>query len=288
MTKQQLLIPNTLNMTHKQAEDVIKVILANLDRVPLVYDMRLVEFVTPHSALLLLTLVRHIANTSGYRVCFTNLQTEVHAYLERIDFFTQTNDWAYTDYKLPPDAHYSRSKESNNLLEITHLSSAEEEVRFLSRARAILSQWLPENDPEIDRIVRVLAEICSNVLDHSEDQGHVMIQRYRRADAVEVNIVVVDLGIGITESLSRVHGQIACSDSDYILRALEGYSAREGGIGGSGLQFVTGQLAPRNGLLVIRSCEGLVAVAGSNHLVAPAVSYLPGTQVSLRVQGMRS
>jgi len=290
MIETSIVIPNTLKLSHQQADQVVSLTTANLNHSPLTYDLREVDFLTPYGVLLLLTTARHAAQTIGHRVRFKNMRTDIHAYLQRIDFFEQGSDWLYTEETLPSGKQYARNEASSNLLEITRLSSIGAQAKFQSRARVILRTWLQAcsecnriNDwDEIDSIWTVLSEICNNAREHSGDHGHVMIQRYQHRDHIEVHIAAVDLGIGIPGSLSRQHGPIAEDSTGYILKAMKGYSARGAQQGGAGLQIVQKRLAQKGGVLAIRSDDGLVVTDGKHKV--HQVAQLPGTQVSVQLR----
>jgi sensor histidine kinase regulating citrate/malate metabolism len=140
-----------------------------------------------------------------------------------------------------------------------------------------------EDAREIDDVITVLSEICNNAAEHSEDKGHVMVQRYVRLDHIEVHIAVADLGIGIAESLSRQHGKIAETAEDFIQLALKGYSARGKRKGGAGLRIIQDRIARRGGSLAIRSETGLVLTDGKQVTSVQQGEFLPGTQVSVRL-----
>lgn len=284
MTGYSITIPNTLSWAYKDVENVIELIITNLDNSPLIYDLQRVDFLNPYGVLLLLLTTRYVTQETGYKVCFTNIQENTHAYLERIDFFSENDSWLYTDIDLLVSKRYSRADASENLLEITRLTSIKAQLKFQSRTRDILTTWLDNTQHEIDRVVTVLSELCNNAREHSEDEGHVLIQKYRRSDHTEVHIAVADLGIGISESLSRKHNQIADDSIGYIFRALEGFSARGKHHGGAGLKIVQERISKQGGQLAIRSHQGLVTISGEGEPVASETTYFPGTQVSVKLR----
>ncbi|MGB7067591.1 MAG: hypothetical protein WBF55_20825 [Syntrophobacteria bacterium] len=161
----------------------------------MILDMRHIDFINPYGALLLLATSRCIKQNSGYRVKFESLQDKVHAYLERMDFFSEGSEWLYTD-DVPTDT-FLRSPASSQLLEITRLTTTAVRTRFHGRTRKVLGTWLPARSNELNEIVTVLSEICGNAEEHSQDQGHAMIQSYRHQSHTEIDIVVIDLRIPV-------------------------------------------------------------------------------------------
>lgn len=286
MPAYSITIPDKLNWSHSEFETVLEMINANLDHSQIVYNMQEVRFVNPYGTLMLLAAARYVAQRTDHRTCLVNMRPEVHAYLERMDFFFQGASWLYTNEPLLEHQRLSRNETPDGLLEITPLSSPKAIPKFISRAQSILDNWLNTSQQEVDLITSILEEICTNVDDHSEDIGHAMIQRYVRKNHIEIQIGVIDLGVGIPGSLSRHHSSKANRDDEFILLALQGYTARaerEGG-GGAGLQAIQNRLEQKGGRLVIRSNTGLVIAGGGKEPRAFLGSYLPGTQVSVKVR----
>lgn len=283
MTNSQILIPNCLQGNPVAAENFVALTMTQIGYPPLVFDMRQVEFVNPYGALLLLVTSRYITEKTGHKVELQNIRENVHAYLERMDLFIEGAAWLYAENG--PVERLSRNPASSHLLEVTRLTTVGARTRFQGRARKVLNTWLPSRSEEINEIVTVLSEICGNAEEHSQDHGHVMIQSYRYQAFTEVDIVVVDLGIGIRGSLSSRYCHLADNDRDYIMLALEGYSARGRKMGGAGLQIVRKHARNRNGQLAIRSGSGLVVVDSDGNSQSFVAHDFPGTQVSLKLKG---
>ena len=286
MTENKVVIPNCLDGNPQAVEELVSLAVTQMHQARLVFDMHPVDFVNPYGALLLLATSRHIAENTGCKVRLENLGAKVHAYLERMDLFTEGDSWLFTVDDLTEKLN--RNPASSHLLEITRLTTISARTQFQARARNVLSTWLPSKSEEINEIVTVLSEICGNAAEHSQDQGHVMIQRYVHQDYTEVDIVVIDLGIGIKGSLRKRYRHRAKNDVDYINLALDGHSARGRQKGGAGLQIVQRHVANRNGELAIRSGSGLVRIVGSGRRQADKTLGFPGTQVSLKLRADRA
>jgi anti-sigma regulatory factor (Ser/Thr protein kinase) len=283
MTGYEITVPNLLNWSSRSAEDLLTFVAKNLHRAPLICNMSAITFLNPYGVLLLLSATRYVARETGQPVLFINCNPKVYAYLDRVDFFVQGESWLRVNE--PPHDQLSRNGDSDSLLEILHLRSPEEQVKFQSRARSIMRTWLQDNDQEISDVIMVLSEICNNAREHSKDLGYAMIQRYQRDDHTEVNIAVADLGVGINGSLSRKYGSIADSAAGYIHLALQGgWSARGPNEGGAGLQTVRTRIAQRGGELSIRSDTGLVVVERNSEPSSLQCVKFPGTQVSVKLR----
>lgn len=280
----KLTVPNCLQDDPEQGEKFIETVLPYAYMTPLIWDMHRVDFINPYGALLMLSMARHVSHSSTARVELTNMRDDILSYLERMNLFERGKPWLFTKQKLKKKL--ARNLASPNLLEITHLQTVRDRTQFLSRTRKVLNTWLASRAKEIDEIISALSEISGNAAEHSQDQGHVMIQKYVHSDHVEVDIVVVDLGIGINGSLSQKYP--SKTDEDYIKLALQGYSSRGQRQGGAGLRIVQKHVLTRNGELAIRSGRGFAKVVPKNEtqlfLKRFNVVFFPGTQVSLKLR----
>lgn len=272
-------IPDILNTTESTADAFVKAVLDNLSLAPLAFDMSYVRFIYPYGAMLLLSVARYVTKITGSRVCLYNLQPKVAAYLERMDLFENGCEWLYADDVL--SEKFFRSKSPTTLVEVARLQSVRSQAEFLNRARRIMNMWLSDNERENDGILTVLSEICGNAREWSGDEGQAMIQCYNWSTFTEVHIAVIDLGVGISESLRSAYGSIAQSDEEFILRALEGYSARGKQKGGAGLQMVRKRIAQHGGELAIRSNTGLVTIKNGESAIPQQLCAFPGTQVAV-------
>lgn len=281
--KTTISVPNCLQREPQDAEELISLATANVKKNPLIYDMQQVEFINPYGVLLLLATSRHVAERTGHKVKIENLRSKVYAYLERMDFFSEGEAWLYTEDNL--FEKLSRSSASSNLLEITRLTTISARTQFQNRIRKVLNTWLPSKLQEINEIVTVLSEICGNAEEHSKDKGHVMVQCYHHEAYTEVDIVVIDLGIGINGSLRSQYRHKAKTDVDYIMLALSGHSSRGKQLGGAGLQIVQKHAISRHGELAIRSGSGLVIINYKGDQQSFNTNVFPGTQVSLKLRG---
>lgn len=202
----------------------------------LVVDLAQVSFVRPDGVVALVTAARLWHKRTGHRIVLTNIQRQVHCYLERIDLFSSCAAWLVQDRELSPIERWDRNPQSFSLLELLPIAGDEEQNakdvgNALGRAKHILSRWFHDHDHAIGRVMTLISEISSNVT-HSLDQGFAVIQRYgnrtNTGQGSSVTIAVADLGIGIQASLnskthdSELHNtRTRLTGSGFILRALD-------------------------------------------------------------------
>lgn len=289
---------------HLQYEDLYTLIvsLRNGRRTqPLAVDMSRVFFVYVDELLALLCIARLWHRWTGSPIRLQQLEPKVHRYLERMDLFSHCSDWLEQDRLLLHDDRFSRKPYSERLMEITPIPSDEQlnegaVQEALQRMRTILDNSTSRDPNSIIRLCTMLSEITQNVV-HSLDQGFAIVQRYRTNGSALVQnyrvvISVVDLGIGIEGSLRHsatpllLHSETPLvSGSDYILKALEvGVTSRASG-GGLGLHYVRSLVQEWRGALTIRSGRARVQIRGDKITRADDLTQMPGTQVTIEVQG---
>ncbi|MCA9330433.1 sensor histidine kinase [Candidatus Saccharibacteria bacterium] len=239
------------------------------------------SWICPYGTIILLGACRYLAQLSRERVAVTALPQDVHAYLRRVDFFERASDVAFTPDQFDPAYDWSRNAESSNVLELVPISALPDVYQVGNRARKILGYWLRNVTADIDRIVSLLAEACSNVVDHSCDVGVVAIQKYEHGRNVNVQLAISDLGIGIRRSLVATHSDLSDTSAGYIQRALAGLSARRTGRGGQGLGAIQQFATASGGNLSIRSETGSVFVQASGATQKDGLTFFPGTQVAV-------
>lgn len=267
---------------------------------PLAIDLSSVSFLPAQELLTLVTAARFWHLRTGQRTTLVGMPHHVHRYLERMDIFTTCGAWIDQEHELDLDDRLDRSPVSRKLLEVMPLASNEERnawdvIDAVRRARLILDSWFDADEASVERLVRVLSEIASNVV-HSQDQGFAIIQHYREPGQGDsggrVTIAVADLGIGIEASLrtrlvqgSHRRGSFAPAGSKAILHALDlGVTSRDT-VGGLGLTRVRSIVDEWQGSLLIRSLDAAVHIDAGQVTVQDALPFVPGTQVTIRVRG---
>ncbi len=274
-------VPDALGGTPDTVETFLSLITVAHKRHRIVLDLSAVTWICPYGAAILLEACRHLAKLSGFSVQIEELRKDVHAYLRRIDFFEYVNGIAYTKDPFDDSDDWSRKSDSTSVLELVSVSEQSDIFDVGRRARQILQYWLGSESQDIDRIISLLAEACSNVVDHSTDVGAVTVQKYEHHHYVDVELAISDLGIGICKSLSSVHGEIADTVSGYIDKALNGWSARKGR-GGQGLGAIQRIATKSGGSLYIRSETGSLLARPGGIKKKDELAFFPGTQVAIK------
>jgi anti-sigma regulatory factor (Ser/Thr protein kinase) len=281
MTKNTIYVPDTLRGPPDTVESFLSLIAGTQSRRRVVLNFSAVTWIYPYGAAILLEACRYLAKLSGHLVRIASLRSGVHAYLRRIDFFERLEGIAYTKDPFDDVDEWSRNPASPNVLELVSLGEHTDVYEVGRRARKILQYWLGSDSQDIDWIVSLLAEACSNVVDHSNDAGAVTVQKYEHQRYVDVELAISDMGIGICKSLANVHGEVADTVSGYIEQALNGLSARKGR-GGQGLGAIQRITTKSDGSLYIRSETGSVLARSAGIIKKDELAFLPGTQIAIK------
>ncbi len=259
-------------------------------------DLGDVIFIDPYGMVGILEFGCYLKSLGKEVVLRLPRSVDVPKYLERMDFFRFRSGLFVLD---PPflnlTAKYHRSIASDVLLEITPIEKSDD-IHFIvdrvrDRAGSILEAHLHYDEGAINHFIVALSEVCQNILEHSQNVGYVGIQKYFYAKSLAKNVVriaVMDLGIGIKNSLSprfqSVYGE-EWSDLLAIERALLHGASRYEDVGrGHGLTAVRKFVRKWNGKISIRSGTAKLSLLpswekGSRRL--SGVPFFPGTQISL-------
>jgi anti-sigma regulatory factor (Ser/Thr protein kinase) len=277
-------IPDVLRREVSDIENVYSLVASAPPEHCYQFDLRSVTFIEPHGVIALIIGARHLVACSDQRVRITNIPPKIYPYLHRMDFLTVGQNWLWTTDTCDEEA-WSRSSTTENLLELTTMTGADDLKRAMERAEAIFSRWLPIND--LNSLQTVLSELCTNIYEHSTDTaGCILIQTYtsEAQQQTVVRVAVGDKGIGIRESLQRRHGQIGHSPIDYLDAAMQGRSARWKR-GGMGLRTIEQIVAQRGGYLWLRSENAvLLSRSSANHRKISGLADIPGTQIAVELR----
>ncbi len=274
-------VPDSLGEAPDAVEKLFAVLHAASAGDPIALDLTPVTWIRPYGAISLLGVCRYLKQLTYRPVRLTGLQSDIHAYLRRIDFFKCGTGTVYTADPFNSTDDLSRSISSSNVLELFPIRVHEDIYEVAARARHILAYWLGGTSYDIDNIVILLSEACSNIVDHSGDAGIVTIQKYDRKHCIDVNLAIGDLGRGIRQSLMAVHGAISNTCAGYIEQALAGLSARSGERGGQGLGAIQRIATESSGSLHIRSETGSVLAQASGTASYDGLYFFPGTQIAI-------
>lgn len=255
-----------------------------------VIDLSQATFIDPYGMVGILEAGRLFSQQGSMKTLKLPESDYVLKYLERMDFFKYAAKFfniEYTGNDLPD--RYSRSSDSDVLLEITPIEKSED-IHFIvskvkERAHMILEKHLHYDKGAINGFIVALSEVCQNIVEHSENTGFVGIQKYRfqKLEKNVVKIAVMDLGIGFKKSLGE-RFEIK-DDQDAIDRALFHAVSRYKDEGrGHGLASVRRFTDKWNGKLSIRSGSAKLAVVpewswGKSR--ETGLTYFPGAQINI-------
>ncbi len=237
-------------------------------------------FFKPVGVMALLLMARRIAEQSGHPLRVANLDDQLLAYLERVNLFQVADKWLQLDVELPEQL-WDRNPQSSNLLELTPINNASDVATIMARTESIFRRWLQLSN--LNSLLKILSELCSNVYQHSGDPyGFVMIQRYQYTPQGETDVVLVvgDVGNGIRHTLKTKYPELGDDPLNYIQAALEGYTSRNTGRGGLGLRTVEETVQKEGGHVWLRSESDAICSYGSDHrYTSTSLPFMPGTQV---------
>jgi len=259
-------------------------------------DLGNVTFIDPYGMVGILELGHYLKSLGKEITLSLPRMEEVSKYLERMDFFR----FHETVFPLDPlhlefSEKYHRSTSSDVLLEITRIEKSDD-IHFIvdrvrDRAGSILETHLHYDERAIHYFIVSLSEVCQNILEHSLSMGYVGIQKYFYAKSLAKNVVkiaVMDLGIGIKNSLSPRFSAIwgeKWTDLLAIENALLHGASRYDDIGrGHGLTEVRKFVQKWNGKISIRSGTAKFSLLPSwekGSRKGSGISFFPGTQISL-------
>lgn len=273
------IVPNHIK-SDIQAPDNLYNLLAHITPAQYVLNLENIGFMKPMGIMELVLAVRYIAEQSGYPIHLVNLDSDLLAYLERVNFFKVADQWLQFDAELPVQ-HWSRNPHTVNLLELTPITNAVDVAMVMERAESIFSHWLQL--PNLNSLLNVISELCSNIYQHSGDpHGFIMIQRYKVISRNEVDVVLVvgDMGRGIRGSLAAKHPELDGKPLDFIQAAMDGSTSRHTGRGGLGLRTVEEAVAKEGGYVWLRSETAAIRSYGPNHRYTYTdLATMRGTQV---------
>jgi anti-sigma regulatory factor (Ser/Thr protein kinase)/anti-anti-sigma regulatory factor len=280
--KSSIHVPNVLGTKPELVEELYTIITAAPSSGSVVLNMSAVTWINPYGATSLLGACRFLKQCAHEPVRLTGLRKDVHAYLRRIDFFEQGFEIVFPNDRFDSCNDLGRSSTSSNVLELFPIRVQRDVFTVASRGRHILTSWLGNATYDIDRVVNLIAEACSNIVDHSCDRGTVMIQKYERTSFIDIELVISDLGKGIRNTLLAKHGNITDTCSGFIERALNGLSARPDGRGGQGLGAIQRIAIKSGGTLHVRSEMGSVWTEPTGKVHRDDLPFFPGTHIAIK------
>lgn len=250
------------------------------------FDLSKIKFLGPYDVIGLVTSARLITQQQGHPIQLVDANANILQYLTRINVFTTASQWL-----LPPETPFQTNnvtpKHSDHLLELTAIRQETEIFDIVQRVRQIC---LPLQVANLEKILRILSELCQNAFEHSGDtHGMVMVQCYLRPTQgkSEVQIAICDMGMGVRQSLLNCYGPFASTTLDYLQAALAGKSARASGRGGLGLRSIEQIIAEDGGALWFRSENAsILSHAPTKRRENNNLALIPGTQVVVKLNGI--
>lgn len=208
----------------------------------------------------------------------------LHAVLDRADLLGLLADHPNRNQFAGPSTQDDASSNAAHLRIVRRFSDATS-VRALARDLSEALSARTEGVDETRLALRILLdELAENVTFHADAPfgGFVAVRHDRGSDEIEVG--VVDLGIGIRASLMRNRELKApASDRDAVQTALMPLvTATPQRNGGFGLAVARTLLTHNGGTLVLRSGDARIDTGRND--ASSAFTWVPGTIVALRIR----
>lgn len=270
-------------------EDTFEQVLQVFNDTPII-DLREVSFIDPYGMVGILKIGELLKLKGVRKTILLPPSEEVLKYLERMDFFKFADNY----FKLEPSKpeiseKYLRSSYSDVLLEITPIEKSDD-IHFIvgkvkNRANAILKKHLHYDERAINGFIVALSEVCQNIIEHSEKNGFVGIQKYhfQNLNKNVVKIAVMDIGVGFKKSLSERFS--LKSDFEAIEKALLHGASRYADEGrGHGLAAVRRFVNQWNGKISICSGTAKLSIIPDwswGKSKETKLSYFPGSQINI-------
>jgi hypothetical protein len=187
------------------------------------------------------------------------------------------------------------------LIEVAHVKEVADVHRAVARVKGrtdrLIIGGLGYNSLAADRFTVALAEICQNIIDHSEGEGFVMAQLMppgRKGGRGMVRLAVVDSGIGVRRSLagryaSRFPG--SWDDRKAVRFAFQRHVSRFDEAGrGLGLKLVAEMIRGWGGRLLLRSGTAAFAISPpwGPRPRRSGLAPFPGTQINVFLPALES
>lgn len=259
----------------------------NLREKTLEIDLRSVEFVNPYGMISLIILTKSLLAKGIEVKIFLPDSQDVLNYLERMDFFKEVPGMVKFDKDISY-LQYNIRNPSESLKEVTKICREEDIAKVVNTLANILVTRHRFNRQSVSKFSEIMMETFQNVPQHSKPptgdskpEGIAAIQDYKD----HIYLALGDAGIGIKKSLIQNprYRKMGLDDSQAILNVLKyGFSRYDVPGRGGGLQRVLNIVRHFNGLLLIRSMEGLVLVS-KEKIRCFHVGNVAGTQIGIRI-----
>ncbi len=256
-----------------------------------VVDLSKFGFSGPSFPAVLLTMIGHLSEDLAARVLLIPPESKrAAAYLNRIAFFDYAGFIADFDTMFLSDINkYARSKHSLTILEINKISEESNTSSIINHllidGHDIIATNLHYSHEKVKTFLKIIAELCLNITDHSESWGVVLIQYLSYLAKPVVRISVADKGIGVKQSLIEKHSKEyeSASDCECIKAILrEGMTRRKGRL--LGLHAIRGFVKGWHGVIRMRSGTGKVLITQiDKEKQVSGLVFFPGTYVDIEL-----
>jgi len=253
-------------------------------------DLQEISFIDPYGMVGLLEIGDFLVSQGVQKKLLLPRSEEVLTYLQRMDFFQFAGQYFILEPFNPQRGEKGmRSSHADVLLEITPIEKTDD-IHFIvgkvkERGHAILVAHLHYDENAINGFIVALSEICQNIIEHSECNGLVGIQKYhfQNLNKNVVKIAVMDIGRGFRESLSERFS--LKNDLDAIEKGLLHGASRFADKGrGHGLSAVRRFVKQWNGKLSIRSGTAKLSIIpqwARGKAKEHNLAYFPGAQIHI-------
>lgn len=276
----KITIPNLNVNTFEDIFYKINISILTEKRSNINIDISKVKFMDPYSIMNFCILLRYLQKYFSFISLSLPQDSNVRNYLERINLIHNIPREIKLLNKPEPGRKFLPSDVLLELTPIQKQTDVHNVIKYsVTKIGHILQTSLGYTEKDIGAFCTALSETCQNIVDHSEDQGFVCVQKYHK-ESNYVIIAVSDLGIGIKRSLAKRYNVSTWNHVKAIQNALQLGTSRLPDRG-KGLYIVNEIAKKYNGKLIIRSCSGYVETGKNSHSFN--VPFFPGTQIYIRL-----
>jgi len=249
-----------------------------------ILSLRDLDFIDPFGLVLAAEYLRYLKLGLQQVGLYLPTQTRVLHYLRRSRFL----EFAATMADIFPEHKLVQAPEQSEewLLPLQPLRREEEVpglvVRLYSSLQELISKGSSLSTAQASQLSSLLAEMCQNVTQHSQDLGLVVAQVYRNQQGGRViQLAVGDLGIGLRGSLAQRYPVHEWDDTEVIRQALaRGVSSVPDEGRGLGLALVYQKSSELGGNLWLRSGGAMLHAHGGRDVYSEH-GFFPGIQIAM-------
>jgi hypothetical protein len=255
-------------------------LLALTEPTPLYLDMSRISFIGPTALALILATLRRMEDLRLYDggKFWLPVSPLTRMYLLRMDLFRQLETW------VDPEEPFER-RDPNIFQPLQNFSTEEDRIKVVFGLLQALVSSCKVDALAYQSTFAFLTELTENVTQHSDcsQGGCAAAQALKKRPVFEIGIV--DLGIGIRDSLGKAPKlAIPADDVEAIQLALtRGVSSNFPTNSGEGLYVTAEALKANGGDLYVRSGRGEVMVGAHERGLLRTVDF-PGTVVAIRAR----